>query len=39
MSTKNKGKLFFPVFTMIFIIFDLEVTNMRKNGLQLNNFK
>lgn len=38
-STKNKEKTIFPVLRMIFLIFNLEVTNMRKNGLRLNNFE
>jgi hypothetical protein len=32
-STKNKEKTIFLVLRMIFLIFNLEVTNMRKNGL------
>jgi hypothetical protein len=38
-STKNKKKTIFPVLRMIFLIFNMEVTNMRKNGLRLNNFQ
>jgi hypothetical protein len=32
-SIKSKEKTIFPVLRMIFLIFNMEVTNMRKNGL------